>query len=44
MQRLHDALATGALSVRRAASLLDMTIEDLGELFEDYELPIPFDL
>jgi len=44
VHRLHDALSLGALSVRRAASLLDMTIEDLGELFETYELPVPFDM
>lgn len=44
VHRLHGALAKGALSVRRAASLLEMTIEDLADLFKDYGLPVPFDL
>jgi Zn-dependent peptidase ImmA (M78 family)/DNA-binding XRE family transcriptional regulator len=44
VQRLHGALAKGALSVRRAASVLEMTIEDLADLFKDYGLPVPFDL
>lgn len=44
IQRLHAALAEGDLSVRRAASLLDMTIEDLADLFRTYELTVPFDL
>lgn len=44
VQRLHRALSEGELSVRRAASLLDTTIEDLAELFTAYELPAPFDL
>jgi len=41
---LHGALAAGALSVRRASSLLETTIDDLGDLFKDYGLPVPFDL
>ncbi len=44
VQRLREALAKGELSVRRAASLLEMTIEDLAELFQDYGLPVPFEL
>ncbi|MEW6246512.1 MAG: XRE family transcriptional regulator [Nitrospirota bacterium] len=44
VHRLQEALAKGALSVRRAASLLEMTIEDLAGLFKDYGLPVPFDL
>jgi Zn-dependent peptidase ImmA (M78 family)/DNA-binding XRE family transcriptional regulator len=44
MQRLHTGLLEGDVSVRRAASLLGMTIEDLAELFEQHELPVPFDL
>ena len=43
VQRLHDALAKGDLSVRRAASLLSTTIEDLADLFRAYEFTIPFD-
>jgi Zn-dependent peptidase ImmA (M78 family) len=44
VERLQEALAKGRLSVRRAASLLEMTIEDLADLFKDHELPVPFDL
>jgi len=42
--RLHVALSKGKLSVRRAASLLDLAIEDLADLFRNYGLPVPFDL
>lgn len=42
--RLHTGLSEGDLSVRRAASLLEMTIEGLADLFKTYELPVPFDL
>ena len=41
---LHGALGKGDLSVRRAASLLEITIEDLADLFKDYRLTVPFDL
>jgi len=34
----------GDLSVRRAASLLETTVEDLADLFRAYELTVPFDL
>jgi Zn-dependent peptidase ImmA (M78 family)/DNA-binding XRE family transcriptional regulator len=44
VQRLHEALAHGRLSVRRAAGLLEMTIDDLADLFRSYELTVPFDL
>lgn len=44
VQRLHGGLAKGALSVRRAASLLEMTIDDLDDLFKEYGFPVPFDL
>lgn len=44
VQRLHEAVSEGDLSVRRAASLLEVTIEDLAELFRAYELTVPFDL
>jgi Zn-dependent peptidase ImmA (M78 family) len=44
VQRLCTALAEGELSVRRAASLLEITIEDLADLFKSYDLPVPFDL
>lgn len=44
VQRLRDALSKGDLSVRRAASLVEMTLEDLADLFKAYGLPVPFDL
>jgi Zn-dependent peptidase ImmA (M78 family)/DNA-binding XRE family transcriptional regulator len=44
VQRLHTGLARGDLSVRRAAGLLGLTIEDLAELFRGYDLTVPFDL
>ena len=44
VQRLHEALAQGDVSVRRAASLLETTIEDLADLFKLYELTVPFDM
>lgn len=44
MSRLYRALSEGELSVRRAASLLDTTVEDLAELFVAYDLTVPFDL
>ncbi len=44
VKRLHGALARGDLSVRRAAGLLDCTIEDLEDLFASYEMEVPFDL
>ncbi len=44
VQRFHTGLAKGQLSVRRAAGLLGMSIEDLADLFRDYKLSVPFDL
>jgi Zn-dependent peptidase ImmA (M78 family)/DNA-binding XRE family transcriptional regulator len=44
VERLQWALDRGELSVRRAAELLDCTVEDLEELFKSYEMPVPFDL
>jgi Zn-dependent peptidase ImmA (M78 family)/DNA-binding XRE family transcriptional regulator len=44
VERLQKALDGGFISVRRAAQLLDMTIEDLGDLIESYGLEVPFDL
>ncbi len=35
VRRMHTGLAKGQLSVRRAASLLEMTIEDLAQLIYD---------
>jgi XRE family transcriptional regulator, fatty acid utilization regulator len=44
VERLRRALERGDLSVRRAAGLLDCTIEDLEDLFKSYEMEAPFDL
>ncbi|HXF94290.1 MAG TPA: XRE family transcriptional regulator [Nitrospiraceae bacterium] len=44
IQCLHDAVLRGAISVRRSASLLDMTLHDLADLFQAYGYPVPFDL
>ncbi len=42
-KRCHAAIAKGDMSVRRVASLLDLNIEYLGELFASYRLSAPFD-
>jgi Zn-dependent peptidase ImmA (M78 family)/DNA-binding XRE family transcriptional regulator len=44
VKRLHTGLAKGQLSVRRAAEILDLTIESLADLFHQHELSVPFDL
>lgn len=41
---LHHALENGDLSVRRAATIMGSTIEELAQLFAHYELDVPFDL
>lgn len=41
---LHEALAAGKLSVRRAATILDMTLPELAALFTQYNLDVPFDI
>ena len=44
VKRLHTGLARGQLSVRRAAEILDLTIEALADLFREHKLSVPFDL
>jgi Zn-dependent peptidase ImmA (M78 family)/DNA-binding XRE family transcriptional regulator len=44
VQRIHRALSQGELSIRRTADILDMTIEDIADLFRSWDLPVPFDL
>ena len=41
---LHDALSAGKLSVRRAAGVLDMSVDELAALFTQYQLDVPFDI
>lgn len=42
VDRLARGLNKGLLSVRRAARILDMTIEDLRDLFRDYDIDASF--
>jgi Zn-dependent peptidase ImmA (M78 family)/DNA-binding XRE family transcriptional regulator len=44
MAVIGKALAAGLASARRAAGLLDMTIDDLGDLLKTYGLESPVDL
>lgn len=44
MERLHAGIGRGLVSVRRTARLLDVTIDDLADLFRDHGLEPPFDL
>ena len=41
---IERAIRRGRISVRRAARLLDLSIDDLAGLFPAYGLPCPFDL
>jgi Zn-dependent peptidase ImmA (M78 family)/transcriptional regulator with XRE-family HTH domain len=44
LERLGAGLRDGCLSVRRAAQILGLTIDELANLFNSYELAVPFDL
>ena len=44
VERLHWGLDNGHLTVRKAAQVMSMTIDDLHALFESYGMPVPFDL
>ncbi|MGA8260202.1 MAG: XRE family transcriptional regulator [Arenicellales bacterium] len=44
VESLHEAVLGGEISARRTASLLDMSLHDLQDLFRDYDLPSPFEL
>ncbi len=44
VKKLHKVLDRGFVSVRKGARILNCTIEDLGDLFRDYEMAVPFDL
>jgi Zn-dependent peptidase ImmA (M78 family)/transcriptional regulator with XRE-family HTH domain len=41
---LHSGLNAGRVSVRRAAALLGMTIDELADLFRAYQVDVPFDI
>jgi len=44
MRILERGIEEGGISVRRAAGLLNMTIDDLADLFRGYSLEVPFDI
>ena len=44
MSVIERAIRRGRISVRRAARLLELTIDDLAELFPEHGLSCPFDL
>jgi Zn-dependent peptidase ImmA (M78 family)/transcriptional regulator with XRE-family HTH domain len=44
VSRLHTGLEKGQISVRRAAALLFMKMDDLAKLLTDYERPVPFEV
>ena len=44
VNRLREGIQRGLISVRRAAEILDCTIDDLKDLIESYGLTAPFDL
>ena len=44
MEVIGLGIESGCVSVRKVASVLDATIDDLVKLFEDYEIDCPFDL
>ncbi|MDA3934203.1 MAG: XRE family transcriptional regulator [Gammaproteobacteria bacterium] len=44
IERLHWGLDGGHLTVRRAAKLMGMSIDDMADLFPAYGIPVPYDL
>lgn len=44
MEVMAAGIDQGHISVRRAAALLDVTIDELGELFDAHEVERPFDM
>ena len=44
MERMHASIVRGNVSVRRMARALDLTIDDLADLFRDHGLEPPFGL
>lgn len=44
VNRMHWGLENGHLTVRKAAQVMSMTIDDLQSLFESHGMPVPFDL
>jgi hypothetical protein len=44
VKRLEWAIQNGEMSVRKLADTLQMTIDDLEQLFASYQIIAPFDL
>jgi Zn-dependent peptidase ImmA (M78 family)/DNA-binding XRE family transcriptional regulator len=44
VKTLSRGLEEGRISVRRAAALVDLSIDDLADLFREYALEVPFDI
>jgi len=44
VEKLKNAIEKGYISVRRAAQLLDYSIDDMADLIRSYGLEVPFDL
>lgn len=44
VRTLKLGLDEGRISVRRAATLLDLSIDDLADLFREYSIEVPFDI
>jgi Zn-dependent peptidase ImmA (M78 family) len=44
VKRIHTGIEKGQISIRRCASLLGITIQDVADLFREYGLPVPFNL
>jgi Zn-dependent peptidase ImmA (M78 family) len=44
MKALYKGLEEGRISVRRAAALVDLSVDDLADLFREHSLEAPFDI
>ncbi|MCK4237114.1 MAG: ImmA/IrrE family metallo-endopeptidase [Candidatus Krumholzibacteria bacterium] len=44
MKTLSQGFEEGRISVRRAAALVDLSIDDLADLFREHSLEVPFDI
>jgi Zn-dependent peptidase ImmA (M78 family)/DNA-binding XRE family transcriptional regulator len=44
VKTLSDGLEEGRISVRRAAALIDLSVDALADLFREYSLEVPFDI
>ena len=44
MKTLSQGLEEGRISVRRAAAVVDLSVDDLADLFHEHSLEVPFDI